>query len=316
MDEFLNKLYGYQYFSLYLIIAIVVLVILFFIILFAGRKDKKEREIEATKKLQQINGEFGFKEEATEQKVETEPVKDLQNDTIMMPIVEEANMSMTEEAPSIEPTVEAPTPVEPIINVEPTINVEPVINPEPIKEPELEPVVQPDIQPIVQPEVEINNDLEEKTLVLEPVEEKPLVFEEDKVEPVVQSVEEQSVPTFDFDSILKNIEESSSKTEEIPKESIPSPELEPKIPEVEVTDIPVSDWNFPTMEETTPVEGTQPKEVFSSVYVPTPEEKPKASASGDLDFELPALKKEEKVEGPVLRDYNLDDLSGEIYSIK
>ena len=51
MQEILNKLYGYEYFGIYLIVSIVVLVLLFIFILFFGKKDQKEREIEATKKL-------------------------------------------------------------------------------------------------------------------------------------------------------------------------------------------------------------------------------------------------------------------------
>ena len=55
MDNFLNNLYSYDNFGIYLIIAIVILVILFFLILFFGKKDKKNRELEETKRLQKLN---------------------------------------------------------------------------------------------------------------------------------------------------------------------------------------------------------------------------------------------------------------------
>ena len=55
MDNFLDNLYSYDNFGIYLIIAIVILVILFFLILFFGKKDKKNRELEETKRLQKLN---------------------------------------------------------------------------------------------------------------------------------------------------------------------------------------------------------------------------------------------------------------------
>jgi len=55
MEEVLNKLYSYEYFKVYFITSIIILIILFIIILFFGKKDQKTREIEATKRLQQLN---------------------------------------------------------------------------------------------------------------------------------------------------------------------------------------------------------------------------------------------------------------------
>ena len=74
MEEFLESLYNYEYFGFYLIISIIVLVLLFLVILFFGKKDQKVREVEATKKLQQINAE-AFKEEETKEKVEVNTLR-------------------------------------------------------------------------------------------------------------------------------------------------------------------------------------------------------------------------------------------------
>jgi len=86
MEELLNKLYNYEYFGIYLIISIIILVLLFIIILFFGNKDKKEREIEATKKLQQINND-AFKEDSLGEKLELSQ-ETLENDTIIVPSIE------------------------------------------------------------------------------------------------------------------------------------------------------------------------------------------------------------------------------------
>ena len=55
MEKFLDNLYSYENFGIYLIIAIVVLIILFFVVLFFGKKDKKIRELEETKRLEKLN---------------------------------------------------------------------------------------------------------------------------------------------------------------------------------------------------------------------------------------------------------------------
>lgn len=96
MEEFLNKLYSYEYFGTYLMVSIVVLLLLFIIILFFGKKDQRKREIEATKKLQQINNENAFKEESLESSVEVNAAPETvsltdQNldDTIIVPNINE-----------------------------------------------------------------------------------------------------------------------------------------------------------------------------------------------------------------------------------
>lgn len=101
MEQFLEKLYNYEYFGTYLMISIAVLVLLFIVILFFGKKDQKNREIEATKKLQQINNDT-FKDDSIMEKVEvpnnnigvnplnTSSPQNL-NDTMVMPSLESIN---------------------------------------------------------------------------------------------------------------------------------------------------------------------------------------------------------------------------------
>lgn len=269
MEEFLNTIYSYEYFGFYLIMAIIVLVILFLVILFFGKKDQKNREIEATKKLEQINTDT-FKEEPIEEKLEiNEPNKETNlEDTIVVSNIEDM----------------------------PTLNY--VEDNEEIPEPVL-------------PTMEnIEEKVEEKTDIYEPIldkiEEKPLaldntntftnefisqVEENNNMENIDIVKEEIEVPEFNLENIMKDIED---------------------VKEVEVKEKQIN---------------TEP--IFSSVYVPEKEELepvkeeiPVEKAMEDLEFELPSLKKEEneesnreEIEVPVLKDYNLDELSGETYNI-
>ena len=195
MDDFLNKLYNYEYFGTYLMIAIAVLVLLFIIVLFFGNKDKKKREIEETKKLQQINNQDAFKEENNVSSVEvpnevaTEPTmtqEKLENDTIIVPNINNFAAENNNEAP------------EPVManDINQNNNVE---------------------QPIVSGE-----QLEEiQNPILEPVEEKPFTFNEEpsnvsSVEPTFAVPEEDAkipaetfadVPDFNFDEIVSGVEE-------------------------------------------------------------------------------------------------------------
>lgn len=291
MEELLNKLYSYEYFGIYLIISIIVLVLLFIIILFFGNKDKKEREIEATKKLQQINND-AFKEDSFGEKLELESLSQetLENDTIIVPSIEDVpNLNATSENEIPEPVlpvqeeiaskVETPKVEEPVVNV-PLVDETPVLKKE----------ITQDLAPL-----------------LDKIEEKPLVFDDFNFEPEVPKIEtikempevkeetsEMEVPAFNFDEIVKSVEE--------------------------------------TKKEQTYARGPQ---IFSSVYVPEKEEVevPKVEATitatnDDLGFELPSLKKgpvveeakpeevkEEKIDMPVLNDYDLDNLTGEFYTI-
>ena len=281
MEEFLNNLYSYEYFGIYLMISIIVLILIFLVILFFGKKDQREREKTATLKLQQINEE-AFKEDSIEEKIEVNNLTEdkLENDTIIVPTIEDV--------PTINNEIEEEIP-EPILPVQ-----EEVINNENIVE---------DI-PV------INNKEENKEIspLLEKVEEKPLVFNDFNLEevpdiklenitpiPVVEEKEELEVPEFNFDEIVKSVEETK-KTENYKR-------------------------------------GPQ---IFSSVYIPSQKEETpkieeptkKIETTDNLGMDLPSLKKEpviennqqqekqeDKIELPMLNDYNLDELSGETYTI-
>ncbi|MBE6156232.1 MAG: hypothetical protein E7161_00595 [Firmicutes bacterium] len=313
MEEFLNKLYSYEYFGTYLVISIVVLILLFFVILFFGKKDQREREKTATLKLQQINND-AFKEESIIEQVEVPNITQeiLENDTIIVPNI--GDMSGVVE----EVSDEIPEPVLP--NIEESIQSVPEEKADEasvVETPILEPVLD---MPIVEPtaEIEIQSVVEEKedeiTPLLEKIEEKPLLFNEFNINYEVPKIEainespkpnesteiqsELEVPIFNFDEIVKDVEE--------------------------------------TKKEQTYTKGP---EIFSSVYVPKKEEvelpkvdipEVKEPVNNDLDFELPTLKKdvvaepkeepveevkEEKIEMPVLNDYNLDSILGETYNI-
>lgn len=263
MKDFLDTIYSYDYFSFYLILSIVVLILLFLVILFFGKKDKKNREIEATRKLEQINADT-FKEVSVGEKLE---VNNLESE----------NLADTFTAPNVE---EMPT-----LNY---IEADKEI---------IEPILPTEDNNID----EIYNETSEP--ILEKIEEKPLVFEdtnillndviietedkqteEEMVLPIQESekIEETTVPEFNFDSILKEVEEKKEQESQI--------DIEP---------------------------------IFSPNYVNTKEEIPVDKAIQDLEFELPSLKKEEikeskveEIDVPILNDYNLDELSGEIYNIK
>ena len=297
MEELLNKLYSYEYFSVYLIMSIIVLIILFIIILFYGKKDKKKREIEATKKLQQINGEDAFKEESEMEKVEVNNMQEqLENDTIIVPAIEDISENQLENETAVVNEIPEPIKVEEKEEIENTFPNLDAISPNEIT------IDNNEEEPIKFGNVELND--EEKTSpIFERIEEKPFVFnetednysqnnateeetKEEKEESAIEltPVEEVEAPVFSFEQIARNTEELKN-------------------------------------EEAVVNSGS---EVFSSVYaLPKEDVEPIAVPSKEeLDFELPMLKKEakeedkkEEVEMPVLNDYNLDELSGETYTI-
>lgn len=132
MDNFLNNLYSYDNFGIYLIIAIVILVILFFLILFFGKKDKKNRELEETKRLQKLNPDL-FKlddekdkvESIQENKIEEEEIKPIINEEESIidngPTIIDENISENNEVEEIKPilTKEEEKPL--VIEEEPLI---------------------------------------------------------------------------------------------------------------------------------------------------------------------------------------------------
>lgn len=287
MMDLLNKLYSYEYFGLYLIISIIVLVILFIIILFFGKKDQKVREIEATKKLQQINND-AFKEESEIKKVEVTPAnEDLLNDTVIVPVTQDNEVDVMKTVDE-EDKEEIPEPILPSVE---DVTLE-------MNEEVKEDIV--DVNSVVLEKKEdiIVNEIEEVSPLLDKIEEKPFMFSDvnENIEhikeevPKIEQVNEEkieedsvvSVPVFNFDEIVKDVN--------IEKEEIKEEVKEIKRPEI-----------------------------FSSVYVPLKEEEKEIPKKDDeeLDFEMPKLKEEaDKVNDmPVLNNYNLDSISLETYDI-
>ena len=300
MEEFLTKLYSYEYFSTYLIISIIILILLFIVILCFGKKDQKKREIEATKKLMQINEEAINDQFVMEENNNTS--KDtLENDTIIVPNIGDINLdnnivSDNNNEESI------PEPVLPEISTESLANSSlddiPVVDlnsKDSFKEDSTPNVIEvPKLEKIEYPKFNASSDINEP--VLSSNEEKPFEFNDfnfngsvispevpEKKEEINQVKEETRVPEFDFDKIVQNVEEVKKEEKKI----------EP--------------------------------EIFSSVYAPLREEvredRPKDLESDDEEFELPTLKKEvqketKDIDVPKLNDYNLDEISGETYNIR
>lgn len=280
IEQFLNNLYSNEYFGFYLIIAIIVLIILFLIILFFGKKDQKVREIEATKKLQQINAE-AFKEENTEEKLEINKPNTLE-DTIVVPNIEDVpTLNGIEEdneipEPVIPMEVEMPVQVDEKIEVPKFEDLNFEINEEPLLE-------RLEEKPLAIDNTNIfNNDFTKE------VEDKTIIDIKPIVEPINTFVEEEiEVPKFNFDEIVKEVEEVKQN------------ETYTRGPQI------FSSVYVPEKKEEIKEE---------KIEIPVIEEK-----KDDLGFELPSLKKEEVkeeiIEKPILTDYNLDELAGESYTI-
>ena len=291
MEEFLNRLYSYEYFGTYLMISIAVLILLFIIILFFGKKDQKKREIEETKKLQQINSEENaFKEEnnQVDVKVEEKEIKTLENknleDTIIVPNIEniDVNESIVKEMPETIPNINNDNEQVKVETLEDISKNEEIITPLPnitdsnnlIKEDNFISLG----ESLTSKEPEVNQP------ILDKIEEKPIVFNNDF--DVLDVNETPEVPEFNFDEIIKEIED----TKEPIKQDI-----------------------------------SKAPEVFSSVFVE--EKKPEVEKvvepqieskdEDDLDMELPTLKKtvKEEVKNEEIELPSLNDLSGETYNI-
>ena len=236
MGEFLNKLYNYEYFGIYLIVTIIILVLFFIIILFFGKKDQKKREIEATKKLQQIN-EDAFKNESIATPVEISSEK-LENDTIIVPsienIQEENNNTSLDEIP--EPVlpkndivnetanvVDMPI-VEPVINIDSSLNNENINNsieesPKILEEQRVEPI---------KTQMPILDRVEEKPIVFNELNiEEPIVDKMPEVPPIIPEIkpiekelvnteENIDVPAFNLNEVIKSVEETKEEPIEAP----------------------------------------------------------------------------------------------------
>ena len=248
MEDFLNKLYNYEYFGTYLMIAIAVLVLLFIIVLFFGKKDQKKREIEETKKLQQINNQDAFKEENNVASVEIpntvvpEPPmteEKLENDTIIVPNIN--NLAVDDTEPTNNDIPEPILPSENSNNEEVNIE-EPVIN----NEQKVEQVNEPILEKVEVPEA----------VSVEPT--VPLVdvpdFNLDEIISGVEEIKEEenniSKPTEVFSSVyvpekeeveLPKVEETKPKTDDL---DIELPTLKKEVEEEQIEKPELKDYNF------------------------------------------------------------------------
>lgn len=304
MEKFLTELYSYENFGLYLIIAIIVLVILFIMILFFGKKDKKERELEETRRLEKLNPELFKKDESTTDNTvpevnevkQEEPVTEIPVTPVLEEVVPLVN-NVTSNEETIAPSVPMMDSIQPKEEETPVVAESPVV----------EPIIPEPIPVVTIPEPEIKP-------VLEKEEEKPLVLNDENNE-----VEEDSKLNSIVDIPEFNFEEVTAKANEILKE-------ETELPELKVSE----EQTIPEMPTPEKVEQNVP--VFSSVYVPKNEET-NDSDDDDLEFELPKrkseVKKEEAVnpvtveekEEDVLKEVepfnnvDIDNIMGESYTI-
>lgn len=304
LDKFLTTLYSYEYFSTYLIVSIIVLVILFIVILFCGKKDQKEREIEATKKLIKIN------EEQVKEQIGSDQVKEVNNEMVNVNNLESnpvQNVSVSE--PDLNDTIIVPNISDINVSEIPSNNNE----------------VKEDVLPVININELDNND------VIEPVSEQSVntFKEENNINKV--EFEPVKVPDFNFETLNEDTNKAIfEKEEEKPFEfpSFESPIEEVKVENNDVLkDVPAFNFddilnsaNEVSKEELPKEAFTKGPEIFSSVYVPKKEEVVEENnSSDDLDIELPTLKKEvnnDNMDIPKLNDYNLDNISGESYNIK
>lgn len=319
MSGLLDKIYDYNYFGYYLLIAIVLLLVLFIIILFFGKKDQHKREVEATKKLQQINNENdAFKEENNVTPLEITPnTEALTNDTITSK-VEEAPSMITNENLSVNTIDEIPEPIlpksEPVLSEgEPIELTESVSNIEENNGLDLQ--IPKFDELVLNNEPKVNNEKEEEPLFSK-TEEIPFNFstipeEIPTINPVISQpvtnkeapvFSEVEVPEFNFDEVVQSVEEVRR-------------DMEPSFSFSEVKEEPISR----PLEVEKSSQFNRGPQIFSSVYVPeTKPEKVMANPGDDeIDFELPVLKKkDEKIDKPILNDYNLKELAGEEYNLK
>ncbi|MBR4328953.1 MAG: hypothetical protein IKP71_03805, partial [Candidatus Riflebacteria bacterium] len=176
MTDFLNKIYSIDNIIIYLVIAIAILVVLFVVILLTGKKDQK---LEETKRLEALNKDLGvdnaFKEENKQPEVvETTPMPEKYPDILI-----QSDSTPVPEAPAV-----------PVASVVPETPQMPVVE---------EPAVDMPIEEVEEKTVTIPFEAVNEAPILVKQEEKPLVFNEEAVspvitsEPVIQSVEPTSI---------------------------------------------------------------------------------------------------------------------------
>lgn len=322
MEEFLNKLYSYEYFGTYLMISIVVLLLIFVIILFFGKKDQKNREIEATKKLQRISSEDAFKEESSLQSVEVKKDENTVplDDTIIVP-----NINNVPPISNPEPTeLSTQTPDNTPINFDNQVEKEKPMESQNIpNEVEVPNNINEEfnINTDVTPNITLTEAKEEPIgPVLEKEEEKPFVFASNETTPIINDNHSEEIYPFVNNSFENPKIEDVKVEEDNNEETI-------RVPQFNFDEIINSSESIKEEVETPKPEIQRGPQIFSSVYAPKQEdveakEEVKVPSSDELDIELPILKssieknKEEKIEPPVLQDYNLDSISGETYDIK
>lgn len=307
MEEFLTKLYSYEYFSTYLIISIIVLIFLFIVILCFGKKDQKKREIEATKKLMQINEEAINDQFVMEENNKTKEDV-LENDTIIVPNIGDINLDNNVILENNDEEI-IPEPVLPEVSNDhesPVIEDTPIVNineENAFKEESAPEVVEvPKQEEFEYPEFNTVNNINEP--VLSSNEEKPFEFDDFNFNGDVIS---PKLPETNGDAVKETKEETIPVKEEL------------KVPEFDFNKI------VRNVEEVSKEETKRGPEIFSSVYAPVKEDvkesNQKAMESDDEEFDLPTLKKDvenetEDIDIPKLNDYNLDKISGETYNIR
>ncbi len=334
MKEFLDKLYSYENFGLWLMISIIILVLLFIVILFLGKKDKKNREIEATRKLQQLNDENAFKEESKVDTVETkevkqeEPVVNLNDKPLEAPLINNVEVNNVEVKPEVPVQEEAPIiSLNELDKKNEELNQNNEITKEftaPILDAIQEEIKLPDIEISNANEVNNNNDNIEM----------PKINETNNIN--VEMPKEEIDKTLEMPLLFNEEAELNVGMQDNNNKEVVNDTKEEILPEIKVPEFDLDSVINEITQEIKIPQGN--REVFSSVYtkeennnkeeemeVTLPElknvnDRAKAPTSDELDFELPTLKKEytekeEKLEIPKLNNYNIDNISGEYYNI-
>lgn len=222
MDNFLNNLYSYDNFGIYLIIAIVILVILFFVILFFGKKDKKNRELEETKRLEKLNPDL-FKIDNAEKPIEN--IEDNKIEEEIKPIINE---------PTIEPEVAIVEEKEEITTPDLTIENEPILE----KEEEKPLIIMDENENL--PEVPLYNPQEIKKEVEEI---KVAETKEEPVENIVIETKEEEKSTVPNMEIFSSVYVPKEDNIEMPSLEYPKEEKEV----IKVDTIEEDDFELPAL---------------------------------------------------------------------
>ncbi len=306
MEDLFNKLINNENFGLWLMIVIIGLVLIFLVILLLGKKDKKEREIEETKKILQINDENAFKEENTNVALETPQIPSEQ--VIADNKVELNSEPLTNDNEVIAPVItndSETTSLDDLLKINNEESTAPLMNntnkesvyklENPVNDEKVEKAPVPEINSL---NSLINNDSKKEEPILNDTV-TPLLSDNVEELNVFNNDNFSSLPEVEIPNIEDDLKEEAS--------NIPDFNLDNIIDDI------TSELSKPTTDE------VKPKEV----NVPTKDE---------LEFELPKLKeeyqvkempksdnealvKEDKIEVPKLNDYNLDSISGEFYNI-